>query len=1343
MPPKNKTPLPTAALDVPFADLSFDEASFDGERPSEDATDSFQDLGDAPLFEEVLLNLQEAHDTEVASLRCEIAALHIEETEPHRQKETHDAEFAALRCEIAALKHENFELRQEFVLEFGPDHKLESIESERSAEESRQLADSFANATIAAHAARTATAEVELLRRTLAAAELELERLRALCDTDPPQTLAGLSGSEPSDARSDVPIQHESEDVHDRGDLLDNLSDADGQTSDALEPLKKKRRLVESSASAQGGIDNEGTRALAPSAVLETRCLPEEAKLEATPGVNNGSIGGAGEANQENSEDLAGEVDIQGTSLADGRTVSAHVSDGAANPVEDPAVESLGSAEVVAAIGHCPDGSEELLLGADSGARDIPQSGEAEESAGLTDEGSTSLVGTDAVLDGIQNGSGKIACRNTPTDSTAQTNDTISTEVPDHVSDPSDVQPGTNGIPPQRKTSGLMAKCAVRPPGRMQVPLSDDASNVARVTQDSSEQQLCGADAPSAWAKSMAKPPVAPMPDVFAEATANQHEIHTQFAQHTATETSKPTTKYMPRPPSAIVLDELAASPVSIDGSGDVLPGLRGLDRECTGHKFDDFILQLQRSHMLEVEHLRGKLDMVSQGGGNDDYDTSASMKLDPVNFPALDPNFVSTADSWNRYRDKARVDGELCVREQGDSSTIFVDPQDPRVVVCRGYRRVLYGDHGPYIEFSKDQVRWEAFPHVWRKGPRAYYNEHYTATKFVKAYEQRKTVGDRPNPPAGRWSARHNRVRTGYADYQPGVVYMAADALQVMRLTTPCREDAGIDIDALFPHQAPPVQSRVQPHPVSGSLSMPNHAESFDSLFETLRADSFDVSASPAEDEPRESDILEDVERAMSDELDVSRSASSGEHDQADREALDAMLRGFEEGFPPDLPGQIQLLRWTSRFQQRLGGRSFKTFIERHPEELVLLTCPQPHGFLAVPTPEAALHSVGEHFWASTVGWCRDRREQTLDAHEREEWHSISETVWNLACQAGHPLEDLVAQDMSDEPAVPASDMPTAELEAPLTSQAPAIDVARAVGHDVAGGGGTAIANPIRLPVKRPGDEVHRSGRGREEVDAKHTLIGVGDGDGGGGEGEGERETVGEGGGDERAKRARLEHPVDKCSGPEEAGHMQDHDLQRELVSAENCTVEESTADLEVAHVDDPPEQTSSEPSTAPSAVDLGAIDGDASGAHRPSTELCAGASQPTDPDGRQEETFAVCEKRLAADIDFTMDIVAAELQIAVEDPQQDNAQKAQSSVNVEVLHRDDSEQTTTALPIHPFEKSPVAAEDPYGMVDVIVSPNGFEGDDDSQTPRCSDASNHQELDVSDMAMDDGRHAP
>eukprot|EP00971_Amphidinium_carterae_P088984 1761198-Amphidinium_carterae.1 len=48
-------------------------------------------------------------------------------------------------------------------------------------------------------------------------------------------------------------------------------------------------------------------------------------------------------------------------------------------------------------------------------------------------------------------------------------------------------------------------------------------------------------------------------------------------------------------------------------------------------------------------------------------------------------------------------------------------------------------------------QVRWEAFPLVFRKGTRSYYHEHYTETKFVKAYEQRKTVADKPNPPGGR----------------------------------------------------------------------------------------------------------------------------------------------------------------------------------------------------------------------------------------------------------------------------------------------------------------------------------------------------------------------------------------------------------------------------------------------------------------------------------------------------------------------------------------------------------------------------------------------------------------
>ena len=94
----------------------------------------------------------------------------------------------------------------------------------------------------------------------------------------------------------------------------------------------------------------------------------------------------------------------------------------------------------------------------------------------------------------------------------------------------------------------------------------------------------------------------------------------------------------------------------------------------------------------------------------------------------------------------------------------------------------MLYGDHGPYVEFTKNQIRWENFPVVKPdKPPHAYYDERFTEDQHVMAYEQRKTVRDKPNPPPGPWSASLNRVDTGYADYQPGYVYVSADCLDVL----------------------------------------------------------------------------------------------------------------------------------------------------------------------------------------------------------------------------------------------------------------------------------------------------------------------------------------------------------------------------------------------------------------------------------------------------------------------------------------------------------------------------------------------------------------------------------
>jgi hypothetical protein len=45
-----------------------------------------------------------------------------------------------------------------------------------------------------------------------------------------------------------------------------------------------------------------------------------------------------------------------------------------------------------------------------------------------------------------------------------------------------------------------------------------------------------------------------------------------------------------------------------------------------------------------------------------------------------------------------------------GDDTTIFVNEKDTSAVIAVGYRRVLYGDHGPYVEFTKHQIHWEAW---------------------------------------------------------------------------------------------------------------------------------------------------------------------------------------------------------------------------------------------------------------------------------------------------------------------------------------------------------------------------------------------------------------------------------------------------------------------------------------------------------------------------------------------------------------------------------------------------------------------------------------------------------
>ena len=64
---------------------------------------------------------------------------------------------------------------------------------------------------------------------------------------------------------------------------------------------------------------------------------------------------------------------------------------------------------------------------------------------------------------------------------------------------------------------------------------------------------------------------------------------------------------------------------------------------------------------------------------------------------------WMTTADCANRERDKKRVEGCLNLPEVGDLYTAFLDSAGFQVAL--GYDRVVYGDHGPYLELSHHQV--------------------------------------------------------------------------------------------------------------------------------------------------------------------------------------------------------------------------------------------------------------------------------------------------------------------------------------------------------------------------------------------------------------------------------------------------------------------------------------------------------------------------------------------------------------------------------------------------------------------------------------------------------------
>lgn len=136
----------------------------------------------------------------------------------------------------------------------------------------------------------------------------------------------------------------------------------------------------------------------------------------------------------------------------------------------------------------------------------------------------------------------------------------------------------------------------------------------------------------------------------------------------------------------------------------------------------------------------------------------------------------MTTADTPNRIRDKRRVELATGLQETGNDSTRFFTYKG--LLVAVGYTRIVYGDHGPYVEFKERHVQIKNL-RCSRKGI-GYYNKWYPIDNSgILFYEQLKTVEDLPNPPKGKYSVS-NRRKEGYADYRVGRWYVSPDDIWV-----------------------------------------------------------------------------------------------------------------------------------------------------------------------------------------------------------------------------------------------------------------------------------------------------------------------------------------------------------------------------------------------------------------------------------------------------------------------------------------------------------------------------------------------------------------------------------
>ena len=120
--------------------------------------------------------------------------------------------------------------------------------------------------------------------------------------------------------------------------------------------------------------------------------------------------------------------------------------------------------------------------------------------------------------------------------------------------------------------------------------------------------------------------------------------------------------------------------------------------------------------------------------------------------------NFYRPMKSVARGLLRADYRSRLLMRENGNPNVGLYTAAGNKV--ASGYTRVVVGDYGAYAEFSRDQLNWSIIRNKWPRSNKipTYWWLVTTDGSHTKVYEQNR--------------------RVSYADYKPGMFYIAPDEL-------------------------------------------------------------------------------------------------------------------------------------------------------------------------------------------------------------------------------------------------------------------------------------------------------------------------------------------------------------------------------------------------------------------------------------------------------------------------------------------------------------------------------------------------------------------------------------